>query len=111
MIQVFADHHGRDIPEGGVGEILQALAGKQHAGDDVRIDAVVRAPVVVILFDHGLLPFAEPGLRRGAVPGGAAQVQVRAEAQQRAVENFVAQGYAAENRLAVRALSNSGAGP
>ncbi len=49
-------------------------------------------------------PFAQPGLGRGAVPGGTAQVQVRTEAQQRTAENFVSQGDVAVNRLPVRPL-------
>ena len=81
MIQILANHHRRDVAERWVGEIFQTLAGEQYTRDDIRVDAVVCTPVVVIFINGSLFPFAKSSFRRGPVSGGAAQVQVRAEAQ------------------------------
>ena len=77
---MFPDGQEGNITEGDISKIAQVAVGKDHAGNHVRIHAMIRAPVIGIGFQRNGGNFAESGFSGAAISGCVSNHEVRTEA-------------------------------
>src|SRR3972149_443349 len=104
LIKMAANCQKWNIAEGNRPKIAQVAVRKDHTRDNIRVHAVIGAPVVSVGLHRNRGDFAESRFSGGAGSGRVPNYKVRAEAGVRAGIDFVLGSYPLNNWVPIGVL-------
>src|SRR5436309_7221309 len=84
MVDLHAENDGREVSKRGSGNVRQSSVAEDNAGNDLRVHAMVTAPMIAVRLQARLLPRSQARLCGGAVTIPVADDQIRAQVRRRA---------------------------